>query len=303
MSTSKPKGLGRGLSALMANIEPNVAKSEDSAPASPMSEVYIPIEKIQPNPDQPRRSFTSADLDDLANSIRAKGVIQPLIVRRHPTNAGEYQIVAGERRWRASQMAQLHELPAIIRDFSDNEVLEVAIIENIQRADLNPVEEAAGYRQLMDRFGRTQEQMAEALGKSRSHIANLLRLLGLPTDVQAHLKEGRLTIGHARALITTENASKLAQIIISKGLSVRNTEKLVKKSANGQEIATSDRKSNKGSGDKDADTKALEGDLSAAIGMKVQVNHHSNKEIGEVTISYTSLDQLDDICRMLNVSG
>ena len=278
MSTSKPKGLGRGLSALMANIEPNVAKSEDSAPASPMSEVYIPIEKIQPNPDQPRRSFTSADLDDLANSIRAKGVIQPLIVRRHPANAGEYQIVAGERRWRASQMAQLHELPAIIRDFSDNEVLEVAIIENIQRADLNPVEEAAGYRQLMDRFGRTQEQMAEALGKSRSHIANLLRLLGLPTDVQAHLKEGRLTIGHARALITTENASELAQIIISKGLSVRDTEKLVRKSANGQEIATSDRKSNKGSGDKDADTKALEGDLSAAIGMKVQVNHHSNKE-------------------------
>ena len=303
MSTSKPKGLGRGLSALMANIEPNVAKSEDSAPASPMSEVYIPIEKIQPNPDQPRRSFTPADLDDLANSIRAKGVIQPLIVRRHPTNAGEYQIVAGERRWRASQMAQLHELPAIIRDFSDNEVLEVAIIENIQRSDLNPVEEAAGYRQLMDRFGRTQEQMAEALGKSRSHIANLLRLLGLPTDVQAHLKEGRLTIGHARALITTENASDLAQIIISKGLSVRDTEKLVRKSANGQEIATSDRKSNKGSGDKDADTKALEGDLSAAIGMKVQVNHHSSKESGEVTISYTSLDQLDDICRMLNVSG
>ena len=303
MSTSKPKGLGRGLSALMANIEPNAAKSEDSPPASPMSEVYIPIEKIQPNPDQPRRSFTPADLDDLASSIRAKGVIQPLIVRRHPTNAGEYQIVAGERRWRASQMAQLHELPAIIRDFSDNEVLEVAIIENIQRADLNPVEEAAGYRQLMDRFGRTQEQMAEALGKSRSHIANLLRLLGLPTDVQAHLKEGRLTIGHARALITTENASDLAQIIISKGLSVRDTEKLVKKSANGQEIVTSDRKSNKGSGDKDADTKALEGDLSAAIGMKVQVNHHSNKEIGEVTISYTSLDQLDDICRMLNVSG
>ena len=303
MSTSKPKGLGRGLSALMANIEPNVAKSEDSAPASPMSEVYIPIEKIQPNPDQPRRSFTPADLDDLANSIRAKGVIQPLIVRRDPTNAGEYQIVAGERRWRASQMAQLHELPAIIRDFSDNEVLEVAIIENIQRADLNPVEEAAGYRQLMDRFGRTQEQMAEAIGKSRSHIANLLRLLGLPTDVQAHLKEGRLTIGHARALITTENASDLAQIIISKGLSVRDTEKLVRKSANGLEIATSDRKSNKGSGDKDADTKALEGDLSAAIGMKVQVNHQSNKESGEVIISYTSLDQLDDLCRILNVSA
>ena len=303
MSTSKPKGLGRGLSALMANIEPNKAKSEDSAPASPMSEIYIPIEKIQPNPDQPRRSFTPADLDDLANSIRSKGVIQPLIVRQHPTNVGEYQIVAGERRWRASQMAQLHELPAIIRDFSDTEVLEVAIIENIQRADLNPVEEAAGYRQLMDRFGRTQEQMAEALGKSRSHIANLLRLLGLPTDVQIHLKEGRLTIGHARALITTENASDLAQIIISKGLSVRDTEKLVRKSANGLEIVTSDRKSNKGAGDKDVDTKALEGDLSAAIGMKVQVNHHSNKENGEVTISYTSLDQLDDICRMLNVSG
>ena len=301
MANSKPKGLGRGLSALMANAEPNTAVSYDTKLILSSAEQNIPIEKIFPNPDQPRRSFAPIDLEDLANSIRTKGVIQPLIVRRHPEKGDAFEIVAGERRWRASQMAQLHELPAVVRDFSDNEVLEVAIIENIQREDLNPVEEAAGYRQLMDRFGRTQEQMAEALGKSRSHIANFLRLLNLPVDVQAHLKESKLTIGHARALVTTENASELAQIIISKGLSVRDTEKLVKKSRKEGLEKPSDPSSKKNFTNKDADTKALENDLSAALGMTVQINHHTNKDSGEVTISYASLDQLDDICEMLNV--
>ena len=302
MSNSKPKGLGRGLSALLSNIESNTNVSADIKSIPVSAEKNIPIEKIHANPDQPRRNFTPSDLENLANSIRTKGLIQPLIVRQHPKKENEFEIVAGERRWRASQMAQLHEIPVIIREFSDIEVLEVAIIENIQREDLNPVEEAAGYRQLMERFGRTQEQMAEALSKSRSHIANLLRLLKLPTDVQTYLKEGKLTTGHARALITTENASELAQIIISKGLSVRDTEKLVKKSLKKGGVKPSISVFKKTIGDKDADTKALEGDLSATVGMKVQVNHRADKEIGEVIIFYTSLDQLDDICRMLNVS-
>ena len=302
MSNSKPKGLGRGLSALLSNIDPNTGVLGEIQPNQVSAEQSIPIDQIHANPDQPRRNFTPSELENLANSIRKKGVIQPLIVRRHPVKENEFEIVAGERRWRASQMAQLHEIPAVIREFSDIEVLEVAIVENIQREDLNPVEEAAGYRQLMERFGRTQEQMAEALSKSRSYIANLLRLLNLPTDVQTYLKEGKLTAGHARALISTENASELAQIIISKGLSVRDTEKLVKNLLKKSEEKPSNSVLKKTLGDKDADTKGLEGDLSAAVGMKVQVNHHADKEIGEVIISYTSLEQLDDICRMLNVS-
>ena len=194
----KKRGLGRGLSALMADVEadtfskPSVGRSAD---------VALPIEKIEPNPDQPRRQFTEADLADLAASIRTKGVIQPLIVRKSPKTADMYEIVAGERRWRAAQMVQLHELPVLIREFDDTEVLEVAIIENIQRSDLNPIEEAAGYRQLMDKFGHTQEKLAEAVGKSRSYIANLLRLLHLPDEVLELLRNSKLSAGHARALI------------------------------------------------------------------------------------------------------
>ena len=197
----KRRGLGRGLSALMADVaETQTVASEGAA------EQYVPIEKISPNPEQPRKRFDPQDLDDLANSIREKGVIQPLIVRRR--DDGTFEIVAGERRWRASQMAQLHELPIIVREFTDVEVLEVAIIENIQRADLNSIEEAAGYRQLMDRFGHTQEKMAEALGKSRSHIANLLRLLNLPENVLEMVRQGDLTAGHARTcLLYTSDAA------------------------------------------------------------------------------------------------
>ncbi len=303
MSSSKPKGLGRGLSALMANVETNTESKNTSSMLNSFSEVYVPIEKIHPNPNQPRRSFTPGDLDDLAKSILAKGIIQPLIVRRHPLNEDEYEIVAGERRWRASQIAQLHDLPVILRDFSDSEVLEVAIIENIQRADLNPIEEAAGYQQLMEKFKRTQEQMAEALGKSRSYIANLLRLLSLPADVQTHLKEGRLSTGHARSLITSQNASQLAQLVISKRLSVRETELLVRNSDRKDLSLKQKKPGTKTNSDKDADTKALEGDLSAAIAMKVQVNHQADKESGQVIISYTSLEQLDDICRIINLSA
>ena len=304
MSSKRAKGLGRGLSALMAGVDTAAQPREDNASQGlpiELGEKYVPIEKIFPNPEQPRRRFADEDLEDLANSIRAKGVIQPLIVRKRPNGEGEFEIVAGERRWRASQMAQLHELPVIEREFTDTEVLEVAIIENIQRSDLNPVEEAFGYQQLMDKFGHTQEKLAEALGKSRSYIANLLRLLNLPDTVQDYLKEGKLSIGHARALITTDNATSIARQVVEGGLSVRETEKLVKRLAQGSENSDVTPKQRVPSAaDKDADTKALEGDLSAAIGMSVSVNHDSKNEKGTVVISYSSLDQLDDICRIIN---
>ncbi len=299
---TKTRGLGRGLSALMADA--NVNKTQEKQDVSVVSvEQTVPIEKIFANPDQPRRTFEPEQLNDLANSVRAKGVIQPLIVRDRPDHPGEFEIVAGERRWRAAQMAQQHELPVIHRAFSDTEVLEVAIIENIQRADLNPVEEAFGYRQLMDKFGHTQEQMAEALGKSRSHIANLLRLLSLPPDVQEFLREGRLSAGHARALVTAENPTVLAGIVIAKGLSVRETEKLVKKAAIKDAGEDSAPKRGSSPGAKDADTKALEGDLSAALGLKVVIDHKPGGETGQMALQYTSLEQLDDLCRILSAPG
>lgn len=297
---TKTRGLGRGLSALMADA--NVQKEQEKQGVSvSVSELTVPIEKIFANPDQPRRTFEPDQLKDLANSIRAKGVIQPLIVRDRPNNPGEFEIVAGERRWRAAQMAQQHSLPVIHREFTDTEVLEVAIIENIQRADLNPVEEAFGYRQLMEKFGHTQEKMAEALGKSRSHIANLLRLLSLPPEVQEHLRDGKLSAGHARALVTSENPMLLAGIVIAKGLSVRETERLVKKAAKSNQDQDTKTKGRPSLGEKDADTKALEADLSAALGMKVVIDHKIGSEAGQIFLQYKSLDQLDDLCRILSL--
>ena len=293
----KNRGLGRGLSALMADVGPEPTSSSNS---SARPDLIVPVEKVFPNPDQPRRSFTDEHLRDLSASIKAKGIIQPLIVRKRSTDNGEYEIVAGERRWRAAQMAQLHEIPVLVRDFTDTEVLEVAIIENIQRADLNPVEEAAGFRQLMDKFGHTQEKLAEELGKSRSHIANLLRLLHLPSDVQELLVEGRLSAGHARALITSDDPSGLAKQVVAQGLSVRATEALAKKKDDGGSSSTTRSKST--GSEKDADTKALENDLSAALGLSVQVDHKAGGESGQVTIKYASLDQLDEICRILSIS-
>lgn len=295
----KKRGLGRGLSALMADVEPQV---ETSGSAVRTNDLIVPIERVFANPDQPRRHFTKDQLDELAESIKSKGIIQPLIVRARPGHDGEFEIVAGERRWRAAQLAQLHELPVLVREFDDTEVLEVAIIENIQRADLNAIEEAAGYRRLMDHFGHTQEKLAEALGKSRSHIANLLRLLNLPSDVQDLVVEGKLSSGHARALITSEDASALAKKVVQSGLSVRETEKLAKKPQ--KDVSNifgggAGRASTSGA-EKDADTKALEGDLSAAIGMKVTVDHASGQENGKITISYQSLDQLDELCALLS---
>lgn len=294
---TKPRGLGRGLSALMADVAP--AAEADTGQSAKTPDLMLPIEQLVANPDQPRRHFAKEALDELAASISEKGIIQPLIVR--PVAGGQYEIVAGERRWRAAQMARLHEVPALIRELDDTQVLELAIIENIQRADLNAIEEAAGYRQLMDRFGHTQEKLAEALGKSRSHIANLLRLLNLPDDVQRLLQDGELSTGHARALITAPNPSELARIVLQKRLSVRETEALAKKAQN-PGVGTGAKTSPAPQPDKDADTRALEGDLSANLGMKVSIDHQADTEKGILRIQYGSLDQLDTLCRMLSTT-
>lgn len=295
------KGLGRGLSALLADVapveEPARINGEPSAIPRPTSADTIPLDRIRPNPNQPRRDFDEKDLQDLAASIREKGVIQPLILRPHPINAGEYEIVAGERRWRAAQMAGVHSLPAIVRDLNDTEVLELAIIENIQRADLNALEEAQGYRQLMDRFGHTQEKLAEALGKSRSHIANLLRLLTLPDAVLEMLRDGRLTAGHARALVTAPNPEILARQIVERGLSVRQTEQLARAaSVTPSETARPATRPIH----KDADTRALEEDLTAALRLKVSIDHKPGQKTGELRIRYTNLEELDGLCQLLS---
>lgn len=299
----KVRGLGRGLSALMSDVGSISKEQGQPADTIPVkSDMNVPIEKIFPNPDQPRRNFTEENLNDLANSIRAKGIIQPLVVRERPEHVGEFEIVAGERRWRAAQIAQLHMLPVVLRRFSDTEVLEVAIIENIQRTDLNPVEEAQGYKNLMERFGRTQEQMSEALGKSRSHIANLLRLLNLSDEILTYLREGQLTTGHARALITSDDQLDLARLVVKKGLSVRETERLVRRAAQVDGPKDKPKPKVRNSAEKDADTRALEADLSAGLGMKVLVSHVAGTETGTISITYTDLDQLDDLCRILSAT-
>ena len=296
----KTGGLGRGLSALMADVNaPETQKTEDGGQRR--SDMSVPIENVFPNPNQPRRSFTPDQLEELAASVKEKGIIQPLIVRARPDHPQQFEIVAGERRWRAAQMAQLHHVPVVLRDFDDVEVLEIAIIENIQRADLNPMEEAAGYKALMDRFGHTQDKLSEALGKSRSYIANLVRLLQLPDEVQTYLREGKLSAGHARALITSDDPSTLARRVIQQGLSVRETERLTKQPKSHQKSGGAQPRARKAV-EKDADTRALEGDLTANLGMKVEINHTPDAEAGSITISYTDLEQLDELCMRLTAN-
>jgi ParB family chromosome partitioning protein len=282
------KGLGRGLSALLADVSTEPSRSNGPPPVGQRT---VPIDRIRANPHQPRRSFDDRDLQDLAASIRTRGVIQPLILRPHPTEDDVYEIVAGERRWRAAQLAELHELPAVVRDLDDSEVLELAIIENVQRADLNAVEEAQGYRQLMDRFGHTQERLAEGLGKSRSHIANVLRLLSLPDTVLEHLRAGRLTAGHARALVTAANPEALAKQVIDRGLSVRQTEALAREAVRPDQAP-------RPKASKDADTRALEADLSANLRLPVAIDHKAGGR-GELRIRYANLDELDGLCQLL----
>ena len=289
---SKSRGLGRGLSSLMGDLNNEPLTSNENSESQTV-EKLVPVEKIYPNPNQPRKSFQEEKLIELANSIKTKGIVQPLIVRKKKGTKESFEIVAGERRWRAAQRAQIHELPVIIKEFTDIEVLEIAIIENVQRADLNPIEEALGYKNLMENFDHTQDGLSKEIGKSRSHIANLLRLLNLPSSVQELLISGQLTAGHARALVTCDNPLAIAKQIISLGLSVRDAERLAK---NVSEKKVSNKAKTK---EKPADTVLLEADLSAALKMKVSINHEEGKEKGLISITYKSLDELDRISEVI----
>ena len=289
---SKSRGLGRGLSSLMGDLKNEPLTSNENSESQTV-EKLVPVEKIYPNPNQPRKSFQEEKLIELANSIKTKGIVQPLIVRKKKGTKESFEIVAGERRWRAAQRAQIHELPVIIKEFTDIEVLEIAIIENVQRADLNPIEEALGYKNLMENFDHTQDGLSKEIGKSRSHIANLLRLLNLPSSVQELLISGQLTAGHARALVTCDNPLAIAKQIISLGLSVRDAERLAK---NVSEKKVSNKEKTK---EKPADTVLLEADLSAALKMKVSINHEEGKEKGLISITYKSLDELDRISEVI----
>ena len=289
---SKSRGLGRGLSSLMGDLKNEPLTSNENSESQTI-EKLVPVEKIYPNPNQPRKSFQEEKLIELANSIKTKGIVQPLIVRKKKGTKESFEIVAGERRWRAAQRAQIHELPVIIKDFTDIEVLEIAIIENVQRADLNPIEEALGYKNLMENFDHTQDGLSKEIGKSRSHIANLLRLLNLPSSVQELLISGQLTAGHARALVTCDNPLAIAKQIISLGLSVRDAERLAK---NFSDKKVSNKAKTK---EKPADTVLLEADLSAALKMKVSINHEEGKEKGLISITYKSLDELDRISEVI----
>ncbi|NNF79238.1 MAG: ParB/RepB/Spo0J family partition protein [Rhizobiales bacterium] len=283
------KRLGRGLAALIGDDY-----SEEGVVEDIKSMRHLPIELLRRNPHNPRKTFGEAELDELAKSIKEKGLLQPIMVRPLHGESSSYEIVAGERRWRASQRAGIHDVPVLIRELSDSEALEFALIENVQRSDLNALEEALGYRQLMDQFSYTQEKMAESLGKSRSHIANTLRLLKLPESVQEHVRQGKLSAGHARALVAADDPDGLAQKIIDFDLNVRETEKIARpettKSAPKPASAPA----------KSANVVGLENDLQAILGLNVEID--AKGESGSLRIDYTSLEQLDDLCARLSKS-
>jgi ParB family chromosome partitioning protein len=297
----KQARLGRGLSALLGDyagarnaIEGGEPMAADNQSTEETASSDIAIDRIVPNPKQPRRTFVEAELEELSESIRLKGVIQPILVRPDPAQPEMFEIIAGERRWRAARRAGLTVMPAVVREMDDREMLEIAIIENVQRSDLNPVEEAEAYKALIDRFGRTQESVAQQVGKSREHVSNTMRLLSLPEDVREHVREARLTAGHARALMKTSDPSRFAAMVIEKQLSVRETEALSKADKTGGKLETKSAVE-----DKDVDTKALELDLQRALGLDVDIRHVNGKG-GEVRIKYAQLEQLDEICRLLS---
>ncbi|HEX8308396.1 MAG TPA: ParB/RepB/Spo0J family partition protein [Allosphingosinicella sp.] len=285
----RPSGLGRGLSSLLGEVAQEAPVSGGAQPARGGIQM-MPISSIEPHLDQPRRYFDEEALDELAASIRQRGLIQPVVVRPH---GHRYQIVAGERRWRAAQRAQLHEIPVIVRDFNDAETLEVALLENIQRRDLNAIEEAEGYRRLMDEFGHSQEALSKLVWKSRSHIANLLRLLALPSGVRQLLETGQLSMGHARALIGSADPDALARQVVERGLSVRETEKLARFGKPGRE-----RQGRLAIKEAGADIEALERQLGDMLGLKVKISHKGDG--GAVALAYSTLDQLDMICQRLS---
>ncbi len=289
MAVVQHKGgrLGRGLASLIGEQGP----AQPRLPPEGVQRI-VPIGQVEPGAFNPRKAFRDDELDELAESIRQKGLVQPLIVREADGN--NYEIVAGERRWRAAQRAGVHMVPVIIRELSDQEVLELAIIENVQRADLNAIEEAGGYRDLIERFGYTQDRLSEVIGKSRSHLANTLRLLKLPDAVRAHVSEGRLTAGHARPLVGREDAEHLAELIIAKDMSVRDVEALVQRADLRKEQPQIRRVR-----EKDPDTRAFETEVSNILGLKVEIKPGAG-ETGSLTIKYTDFDQLDYL-RMLLV--
>ncbi len=293
----KPRGLGRGLSALFGDEAPAPGATEDGQVRR------LPVERLQPGRFQPRRVFDDDALDSLAHSIRQHGIIEPLIVRRVDGEENRFEIIAGERRWRAAQRAALHEVPAIVREADDRNTLELALIENLEREELTPIEEADAYRALIEQFGHTQEELAQRLARSRSHIANSMRLLTLPESIQTLVNAGKLSAGHARTLVTATDPDRIAAAIIEKGLSVRDAEKL----------AAANKTKSKGSGGKgvaagsspeaaDADQLALERDLTEMLGMVVRIEPGAAKGIGRLSINFRSFEQLDDLIQRLNAT-
>ena len=282
MSASPPR-LGRGLAALMGDA-PDRQKEGQSIPGIRA----LAVDRLQPGPFQPRTSFSADSLSELVDSIKARGILQPLLARPHPQHADQYQIIAGERRWRAAQQAGLHEVPVLIRDLTDIDAMAASLVENLQRQDLNPIEEAEGFRRLVEEFGLTQEQLGAAVGKSRSHVANVMRLLNLPLSVRLDVQSGKLSAGHARAILAHPDPEAAAKIVIARGLSVRQAEAL----------ATAKPEKSPGVAAKDPETEALERDLSDRLGLTVEVSFDGRG--GSLTVKYRSLDQLDSVVALLS---
>ena len=282
-SNIQKKGLGRGLSSLMGDVEIPLNETSNKS-----SDTRIPISKLRANPLQPRRLFNKESINELAASIKSKGLVQPILVRPSEINPGDYEIIAGERRWRAAQIAQLHEMPAVIKNLNDVESLEIAIIENVQRSDLTVIEEAAGYKKLIESYGHTQEQLSEIVGKSRSHVANIMRLLTLPQSIQDMITEGKISAGHARAIMNSAFPEKLAEKIVSENLSVREAESIAKQGKNQIKKVRL----------KDPDTVDLENSLNQKLGLNVEINHKGNKG-GHIKIDYKNLDQLELVTKKL----
>ncbi|NQY14915.1 MAG: ParB/RepB/Spo0J family partition protein [Henriciella sp.] len=297
-SRGKQNRLGKGLSALIGEVEgvglaaPSESPSGD-APVTSVSE--FAVSDIRPNPAQPRRTFSEAELEELAASIQQRGVLQPILLRPDPDAPNQYQIVAGERRWRAAQRAGFKTIPAVVRDMDELQLLEVGIIENVQREDLNPIEEAEAYGALIKRFGRTQENLAESVGKSRAHIANTMRLLNLGESSREHLRQGRISAGHARAALGAPDPDPVVDMAVAKRMSVREVEALVKRLKDGSALDAVAKKVSQS--DKDVDTEALESDLARVLGLKVDIRQGSKG--GELRIKYGDLEQLDELCRRL----
>lgn len=286
------RNLGRGLAALFGEEKEDYAELDRVRTTR-----KVAVGQLRPGRFQPRRRFDDEALGTLVNSIREKGVLQPLLVRRLEGEADQFEIIAGERRWRAAQLAQVHELPVVVRELSDAEALEVALVENIQRQDLTPLEEAEGYQRLMAEFSHTQEDLSRVVGKSRSHVANMMRLLNLPEKVKSMLDDGRLSAGHARALLNAPDPLAIAEEVVAKGLSVRETERLAQSGKTPRARKSGAKKSAMPATAKDADTRALERDLSLLLGLKVSIDLKG--ETGDISIHFETLEQLDDVLHRL----